>query len=98
MADHPLADGLRLVEANQRISVGNQLDAEEQSTSTDFADMRMVAEGVKTARSVYNLSRKINVEMPICEEMYHILYQDLAPEVALHRLMTRELKYELDED
>jgi glycerol-3-phosphate dehydrogenase (NAD(P)+) len=63
-----------------------------------LADMRMVAEGVKTAQSVYNLSRKINVEMPICEEMYHILYQDLAPEIALHRLMTRELKYELDED
>ena len=63
-----------------------------------LADMRMVAEGVKTARSVYNLSRKINVEMPICEEMYHILYEDLSPEVALHRLMTRELKYELDED
>ena len=63
-----------------------------------LADMRMVAEGVKTARSVYNLSRKIKVEMPICEEMYHILYQDLSPEVALHRLMTRELKYELDED
>ena len=63
-----------------------------------LADMRMVAEGVKTARSVYNLSRKIKVEMPICEEMYHILYQDLSPEVALHRLMTRELKYELDEN
>lgn len=63
-----------------------------------LADMRMVAEGVKTAQSVYNLSRKINVEMPICEEMYHILYQDLAPEVALHRLMTRQLRYELDEE
>ena len=63
-----------------------------------LADMRMVAEGVKTAQSVYNLSRKINVEMPICEEMYNILYQDLAPEVALHRLMTRQLRYELDEE
>ena len=63
-----------------------------------LADMRMIAEGVKTARSVYNLSRKIDVEMPICEEMYHILYEDLAPEVALRRLMTRELKHELDEE
>ncbi len=63
-----------------------------------LADMRMVAEGVKTAQSVYNLAREINVEMPICEEMYHILYEDLAPENALHRLMTRELKYELDEE
>jgi glycerol-3-phosphate dehydrogenase (NAD(P)+) len=63
-----------------------------------LADMRMVAEGVKTAQSVYDLSREINVEMPICEEMYHILYEDLAPADALHRLMTRELKYELDEE
>lgn len=61
-------------------------------------EMRMVAEGVKTARSVYNLSRHIDVEMPICEEMYHILYEDLSPQEALQRLMTRELKYELDEE
>jgi glycerol-3-phosphate dehydrogenase (NAD(P)+) len=63
-----------------------------------LAEMRMVAEGVKTSQSVYNLSRKIGVEMPICHATYHILYNDLAPEVALQRLMTRELKYELDEE
>lgn len=63
-----------------------------------LAEMRMVAEGVKTSQSIYNLSRKIGVEMPICHAIYHILYNDLAPEVALQRLMTRELKYELDEE
>jgi glycerol-3-phosphate dehydrogenase (NAD(P)+) len=30
--------------------------------------------------------------------MYHILYDDLSPEEALHRLMTRDLKNELDDD
>jgi glycerol-3-phosphate dehydrogenase (NAD(P)+) len=59
--------------------------------------MRMVAEGVKTAKSVYNLSRKLDVEMPICHEVYRILYEDLSPSEALRRLMTRDLKDELDE-
>jgi glycerol-3-phosphate dehydrogenase (NAD(P)+) len=63
-----------------------------------LAEMRMVAEGVKNARSVYNLSRKIGVEMPISHEMYHILYDDLPPKEAVYRLMTRELKHELDEE
>lgn len=62
-----------------------------------LSEMRMVAEGVKTARSVYNLSRKLYVEMPICHEVYHVLYEDLSPKEAVHRLMTRTLKHELDE-
>ncbi len=63
-----------------------------------LAEMHMVAEGVRTAKSVYNLSRKLKVEMPICHEIYHILYEDLAPKKAVHRLMTRTLKQELDEE
>ena len=62
-----------------------------------LAEMRMVAEGVKTAKSVYNLANKLDVEMPICEEVYRILYEDLSPKEALYRLMTRDLKQELDE-
>lgn len=59
-------------------------------------DMRMVAEGVKTARSVYNLSRRKEVEMPICHAVYHILYENLSPKEAVYQLMTRDLKPELD--
>ena len=62
-----------------------------------LADMRMVAEGVKTARSLYNLSRRLNVEMPIAHAIYHILHEDLAPKDAVYQLMTRDLKDELDE-
>ncbi len=62
-----------------------------------LSQMRMVAEGVKTAESVYNLSRRIGVEMPICEDIYRILYEDLPPLKAVQRLMTRELKHELDD-
>ena len=62
-----------------------------------LSEMKMVAEGVKTAKSVYNLSRKLGVEMPISHEVYHVLYDGIAPKEAVHRLMTRNLKQELDE-
>jgi len=61
-----------------------------------LSEMRMVAEGVKTAKSVYNLSRKVEVEMPICREMYRILYEEASPQEAVYRLMTRDLKHELE--
>jgi glycerol-3-phosphate dehydrogenase (NAD(P)+) len=61
-------------------------------------EMHMVAEGVKTAKSVYNFSRELGVQMPICHNIYRILYEDLAPKEAVYRLMTRTLKQELDED
>jgi glycerol-3-phosphate dehydrogenase (NAD(P)+) len=63
-----------------------------------LGQMRMVAEGVKTAKSVYNLSRKLAVDMPISHETYRILYEDLSPRDAVIRLMTRDLKRELDEE
>ena len=59
-----------------------------------LANMNMVAEGVKTARSVFNLSTKLGVEMPICHIVYHILYDDLSPKEAVYKLMTRDLKEE----
>jgi len=61
-----------------------------------LSEMQMVAEGVKTAKSVYNLSHRLGIEMPISHEVYHILYDDVSPKKAVHRLMTRDLKHELD--
>jgi len=63
-----------------------------------LSEMRMVAEGVKTARSVYNLSCKLGVDMPIFHEAYRILYEDFSPKEAIYSLMTRDLKQELDEE
>ena len=73
----------------KRIGQGEPLDA-------ILADMRMVAEGVKTAKSVYHLSKKLGVEMPICHAIYHVLYEGLSPLKALQELMKRDLKYEFD--
>lgn len=77
-------------------SVGKKI-GEGKKLKEILAEMRMVAEGVKTAKSVYNLSRKIGVEMPISHETYRILYEDVPPKEAVYRLMTRDLKKELDE-
>ncbi|MBW1641572.1 MAG: NAD(P)-dependent glycerol-3-phosphate dehydrogenase [Deltaproteobacteria bacterium] len=62
-----------------------------------LSEMRMVAEGVKTSKSVYNLSKKKKVDMPISHTVYRVLYEDLLPKDAVYQLMTRDLKNELDE-
>jgi glycerol-3-phosphate dehydrogenase (NAD(P)+) len=56
--------------------------------------MAQVAEGVKTTKSVFDLSQRHNVEMPIASEVYNILYNDKPPAVALRDLMTRDLRHE----
>ena len=57
-------------------------------------DMVMVAEGVKTAESAYQLSIKYNVETPIIEKVYNILFNNENPKDAVYELMTREAKIE----
>jgi len=59
-----------------------------------LADMSMVAEGVKTTLSTYQLADKLAVEVPIITEMYKILYLNKDPRQAVIELMQRELKSE----
>ena len=56
--------------------------------------LKTVAEGVTTARAAQNLARKYNVEMPIVDEVYQILYGGKEPKRAVQDLMHRELKGE----
>ncbi len=55
-----------------------------------------VAEGIYTSKSAYNLSKKLNVDMPITKEVYKIIYEGKSPIKALQDLMKRDLKYEKD--
>ena len=59
-----------------------------------LAEMRMVAEGVKTTESARNLARKLGIDMPITEKVYSILYEDKPARAAVVELMTRDLKAE----
>jgi glycerol-3-phosphate dehydrogenase (NAD(P)+) len=59
-----------------------------------LAEMRMVAEGVKTTESARDLARRLGVEMPITEKVYQILYHDKPAREAVLELMTRDPKAE----
>lgn len=58
--------------------------------------MAMVAEGVKTSRAVHLLGERLGVEIPLVTAIYKILFEALAPKEAIKKLMTRELKDELE--
>lgn len=49
----------------------------------------MVAEGVLTTNAAVGLAKKMNVEMPITEQMYAILHDGKSPRESMHELMTR---------
>ncbi|MBW1717550.1 MAG: NAD(P)-dependent glycerol-3-phosphate dehydrogenase [Deltaproteobacteria bacterium] len=59
-----------------------------------ISGMKMVAEGIKTSLSAYNLARKMGIEMPITTEVYNIIYQGKDPREAVKDVMTRKLKEE----
>lgn len=59
-----------------------------------LAEMKMVAEGVKSAESVYQLAQKCGIEMPIVEQTFMILHQDKPAKDAVLELMSRDLKAE----
>jgi glycerol-3-phosphate dehydrogenase (NAD(P)+) len=55
----------------------------------------MVAEGVLTTNAAVGLARKMQVEMPITEQMHAILQQGKSPKAAIHELMTRPVTTEV---
>jgi len=56
--------------------------------------IRQVVEGVLAARAVHEVADKLDVEMPICREIYRILYEGISPRDAVGALMRRGLKPE----
>ncbi|MBW3536380.1 MAG: glycerol-3-phosphate dehydrogenase, partial [Actinobacteria bacterium] len=59
------------------------------------AEMKMVAEGVKTSRAVVGLAAERGVEMPIARQVVAILYEGQTPAEGLLSLMSRDPKQEL---
>jgi glycerol-3-phosphate dehydrogenase (NAD(P)+) len=59
-----------------------------------LAEIKMVAEGVDTAKSALSLARKHGVEMPIVEEVNKVLFENKNPKDAVIDLMLREKKVE----
>ena len=71
----------------ERLGKGEKLAAIQASTP-------MIAEGVFTAKSVYEYALLHGVEMPICREVYRVLYEGKSPQSAVSDLMVRELRSE----
>lgn len=53
-----------------------------------------LAEGYYTVQALINLAKKHNVELPICETVYRILFEEANPADALALLFTRDIKTE----
>jgi glycerol-3-phosphate dehydrogenase (NAD(P)+) len=71
----------------EQIGLGQTLDEV-------LAKMSMVAEGVETTKSGYQLSRYHRVEMPITTQVYHVLFDGKSPAEAINDLMIRDPKPE----
>ena len=59
-----------------------------------LSKMKMVAEGVKTAKAVFQLCQKHNVDMPISCAVYNVLYKNNDPLESVNELMNRDLRSE----
>lgn len=75
--------------------VGLEL-ARGRTLSEVLADMRMVAEGVRTAKSAHALAIREGVEMPITAEVHAALYEGKAPLHAVESLLSRVPRPERD--
>ncbi len=51
-------------------------------------------EGVLAAKETYLLATKYQIEMPITEQIYKVLYENLDPKIAVQNLLAREQKAE----
>jgi glycerol-3-phosphate dehydrogenase (NAD(P)+) len=56
--------------------------------------MQMVAEGIPTTKSAYECARKLNIDTPITDEVYALLYEEKTPAQAMQDLLERDQKAE----
>ncbi len=73
-----------------------ELIAKGKKLSQVLEEMNQIAEGILTTKSVCALAKKYNVEMPITNEIYNVLFEDKDPMKAVKELMLREPKSETE--
>ena len=56
----------------------------------------MVVEGMYTTEAAYELAQKNNVEMPLTEQIYRVINEEIDPRDAVATLMTRQKKHEME--
>ncbi len=71
------------------LALGQGMSVEDAITS-----IGQVVEGYRNTEEVHILSQRMGVEMPICEQIYKVLYEGKAPKEAAIALLSREQKFE----
>ncbi len=58
------------------------------------AEIQQVVEGIQTAKEIYTLAKRLQIDMPIVEQVYGILYQNVSAREAVSNLLERDYKHE----
>jgi glycerol-3-phosphate dehydrogenase (NAD(P)+) len=67
-----------------------------ESPSQAQGEIDQVVEGVPAARAVYDVSQRLKVDMPICREIYGIMYENKPVGAVVQALMGREVRSETE--
>ncbi|MDZ4907213.1 NAD(P)H-dependent glycerol-3-phosphate dehydrogenase, partial [Clostridium perfringens] len=71
------------------------LIGEGKTTDQAINEVGMVVEGIKACKAFYELKEDLNIEMPITDILYKILFENKSPKEAVVDLMERERKNEI---
>jgi len=71
------------------LALGRGQDAE-----SAIIEIGQAVEGAKSSHCIGVLAKRANVEMPICEYVHKVIYENLPPKQAVKELLARELKPE----
>ncbi len=61
---------------------------------TNILASGITAEGVRCVQAVLQIAAQHELELPICQAVYNVLFNNLTPSKAVHQLLTREAKPE----
>jgi glycerol-3-phosphate dehydrogenase (NAD(P)+) len=62
-----------------------------------LSSTNMVVEGVNTTKAAYHMAKRLNIEMPITQQAYYVLFEQKDPREAVLSLMTRKGKHEIED-
>ena len=77
---------------NRRVGIGL---GKGQSLSEVLGDIDQEAESVATSRELYHLAKSLGVDMPITEQVYRVIHENLSPQLAVEALLSRDSKPEV---
>lgn len=82
-----MSEHSRNFQAGKKIAQGKNL-------KQSLSEMTMVVEGARSAMAAYQLVKEKNIDAPIIEAIYDVLYNFKSPKIAMNDLMSRKLKAE----